>query len=82
MAIRKQLILTTRISAGAYFALTLAILIAACRPTPTQTVYIAPFSGTRYHATRDCNGLSNGRNITPVPLAQAQAEGKTPCNLA
>lgn len=52
------------------------------RPTPskTATVYITA-TGSKYHSTSNCRGLSHAKSITPVTLSEAQARGLTPCDI-
>jgi len=63
---------------------------AQVRPRPVQqrqiaaqsaTVYIAPYSGKRYHATQSCRGLSNARSVEAISLAEAERRGLPPCKI-
>lgn len=47
----------------------------------SETVFIAPYSGKRYHATESCRGLSNARSVEAVSLSEAQGRGLTPCKI-
>lgn len=45
----------------------------------TQTVYIAPQSGKRYHLSPNCRGLKSANSIVEVSIEEAQARGLTLC---
>jgi hypothetical protein len=45
----------------------------------TQTVYVAPQSGRRYHFDSHCRGLRNANQIQPLTLQQAIDQGYTLC---
>lgn len=45
----------------------------------TKTVYIAPDSGTKYHFSANCRGLSNANSIQEMSLSQAQSQGYDLC---
>lgn len=45
------------------------------------TVYVAPFSGQRYHSMDDCSGLLFADRTEAVSLAYAAAHGYTPCQI-
>lgn len=45
----------------------------------TQTVYVAPQSGRRYHYNSSCRGLRNANQIQPLTLQQAIDQGYTLC---
>ncbi len=45
------------------------------------SVYVAPLSGKRYHATDGCRGLSNAREVEAVDEETARARGLTPCRI-
>jgi len=46
-----------------------------------QTVYIAPYSGKRWHTTRNCRGLGRARSVEAISLSEATARGLTPCKI-
>ncbi|MCF0229903.1 MAG: fibronectin type III domain-containing protein [Parasporobacterium sp.] len=45
----------------------------------TNPVYIAPYSGERYHYNRNCRGLRNARYIEKISLSDAKSYGYTLC---
>jgi len=53
----------------------------ATRHRAERTVYIAPYSGRRWHTTRNCWGLSRARSVKPVSLSEARRRGLTPCKI-
>lgn len=44
-----------------------------------QIVYIAPYSGERYHYNKDCEGLEDAKSVDEMELGEAQEQGYTPC---
>lgn len=44
-----------------------------------QTVYIAPRSGTKYHFSQNCRGLSRAKSISSLSLSDAEAQGYDKC---
>lgn len=71
-------------SDGAADAQMLALLYspdALAAPDPLdQVVYIAPYSGRRYHSSPDCSGLRNARSVEGMFLTGAE-EYLTPCKI-
>lgn len=55
------------------------------KPTPTKSpatsVYIAPYSGKKYHKNQSCRGLNNNRGIEKLSIADAKSQGYTPCGI-
>jgi hypothetical protein len=47
----------------------------------TGTVYIAPYSGEKWHVTPNCRGLSNARSVAPLSFREAQQRGYAPCKI-
>lgn len=47
----------------------------AAQPSDSLAVYV-PASGSRYHATPDCSGMKNAREVS---IETAAREGFTPC---
>jgi len=47
--------------------------------TSTKSVYIAPYSGTKYHFNKKCRGLSHANSIKSVSLSTAKNQGYTLC---
>lgn len=45
----------------------------------TRTVYIAPQSGTKYHYSAGCRGLSNANSIQEMSLSEAESQGYELC---
>ncbi|MCL2157050.1 MAG: thermonuclease family protein [Methanobrevibacter sp.] len=43
------------------------------------SVYIATYSGTKYHFNKNCRGLSNSRSTTKISLSTAKSRGYTLC---
>lgn len=43
------------------------------------TVYIAPYSGTKYHYNKYCRGLSSANSISKVSLSSAKKQGYVLC---
>ena len=46
-----------------------------------QTVYIAPYSGKKYHPDRNCRALRNARSVQAVTKQQAVQAGYQPCGI-
>lgn len=44
-----------------------------------QIVYIAPRSGTKYHFSQNCRGLSRAKSISSLSLSDAEAQGYDKC---
>lgn len=44
-----------------------------------KVVYIAPYSGTKYHYNPNCRGLSNANSIQEISLSEAQSLGYGLC---
>lgn len=44
-----------------------------------QTVYIATNSGSKYHFSQSCRGLSRSKSTASISLSEAQAQGYTLC---
>jgi len=49
--------------------------------TGGATVWIAPYSGKKYHRTSGCRGLSNARSTQSMSLSEAMAQGYTACKI-
>ena len=47
--------------------------------TSTKSVFIAPYSGKKYHYNKNCRGLSNANSIKSVSLSTAKNQGYTLC---
>ena len=47
----------------------------------SSKVYVAPYSGTKYHCTRSCRGLRNARSVERISKRSAQAQGYTKCRI-
>ena len=47
--------------------------------TSSKRVYIAPYSGKKYHYNKNCRGLSSARSIEKVSLSYARSEGYGLC---
>lgn len=58
-------------------------LLAGCteQMDSERTVWVAPISGERWHATPDCWGLAHARQVRRMTLAEAERRGFTPCKL-
>lgn len=54
---------------------------AATAPGVRDIVYIAPYSGKRYHRSRECRGLRNARSVASTNRDKARADGYTPCKI-
>lgn len=55
-------------------------------PSPTlsaasDTVYIAPQSGLKYHGRSNCAGLRNAQSVVAVSRTEAAGSGYTPCGI-
>lgn len=46
-----------------------------------KKVYIAPYSGTKYHCRKNCRGLSNAKSIKKVTVKYAKNTGRTKCSI-
>jgi hypothetical protein len=44
-----------------------------------QIVYIAPYSGERYHFSKDCKGLESSESVEEIKRQDAHYEGYTLC---
>jgi len=67
---------------GRCFVLTVPGEQTRAAPRPAErTVYIAPYSGRRWHTTPNCWGLSRARSVKPVSLSEARRRGLTPCKI-
>ena len=44
-------------------------------------VYIAPYSGTKYHAKKSCRGLRNARETEKITKKEAKEQGYTACKI-
>lgn len=44
-------------------------------------VYIAPYSGTKYHISSTCRSLRRAREIQKIKKSRAVALGYTPCRI-
>ena len=66
-----------RVLCAALAALLLALASAALADV---TVYIAPYSGTKYHSRKSCSGLNNARYIRAYQLSELPSKYK-PCSL-
>ncbi|MCC6798193.1 MAG: hypothetical protein IT366_23975 [Candidatus Hydrogenedentes bacterium] len=49
--------------------------------TGGATVWIAPYSGKKYHRTSGCRGLSNARSTQSLSLSEAMSQGYTACQI-
>lgn len=47
----------------------------------SRKVYIAPYSGTKYHSTKYCRGLRRARSVQKITLKRAKALHYTKCKL-
>jgi hypothetical protein len=66
-------------------SLSLALIIPQVPNVPTteaaQKVYIAPTSGTKYHAIKRCRGLNRAKIIKKTTLKKAKRSGYKKCKL-
>lgn len=46
----------------------------------SQTVYVAPTKGKKYHSRKNCTGLSKANSVSPLTLSEAEAQGYTACS--
>lgn len=46
-----------------------------------EIVYIAPYSGTKYHLDEFCRGLSNAREVESMSLEDAELDGYEACDI-
>lgn len=53
-------------------------VITEAEPTE-QMVYVAPYSGTKYHYSPNCRGLSNANDKVEMTLTDAQNQGYSLC---
>lgn len=71
----------------AAFVLAIVIAFSGSVGTPqvalaaSSTVYVAPYSGTRYHCIRSCRGLRRARSIQRMTKRNARAAGYTKCRI-
>lgn len=72
---KKKIILATCILLVALFICVITCIII----TEKKQVYIAPFSGVRYHTNINCEGLENATTTKKISLAEALKEGYTLC---
>ena len=49
--------------------------------TAASKVYIAPYSGKKYHSTQRCRGLNRARYTKGVSLKYAKSHGYTKCKI-
>jgi len=49
------------------------------KTTSSKGVYIAPYSGTKYHYNKNCRGLSSARSISKVSFSYAKNNGYGLC---
>lgn len=73
-AVRKQ----ARIAIVAISVIALAIW-AVNFFSPNKQVFIAPYSGTKYHSSSRCEGLENASSIKGMSITDAIDQGYKPC---
>lgn len=44
-------------------------------------VYVAPYSGTKYHCTQSCRGLSRANSVVKITKKSAKEQGYTKCKI-
>lgn len=66
-----------RVLCAALAALLLALASVALADV---TVYVAPYSGTKYHSRQSCRGLNNARRIKAYKLSELPSKYK-PCSI-
>ena len=66
-----------RVLCAALAALLLALASVALADV---TVYVAPYSGTKYHSRKSCRGLNNARRIKAYKLSELPSKYK-PCSI-
>jgi uncharacterized lipoprotein YmbA len=67
---------------GVCLLLALLVVLAGCgSPEDDQQVYFAPASGTKYHRTQDCRGLSNAKSTSITTPETGQRKGLSPCKI-
>ncbi|GMW01512.1 MAG: hypothetical protein AMXMBFR84_26490 [Candidatus Hydrogenedentota bacterium] len=54
---------------------------ARLQETRTASVYIAPYSGKKYHSSPSCRGLNNAASVAEISQSTAQGRGLTPCKI-
>lgn len=47
--------------------------------SPDKSVYVAPYSGTKYHSSSGCEGLENAISIKKMSITDAKDQGYKPC---
>lgn len=58
-----------------------AFMPLASAPVHAATTVYTTATGTKYHFSKSCRGLSRARNIYTTTLAQAKSEGLSPCKI-
>ena len=61
-------------------ALAVLLLALASVALADVTVYVAPYSGTKYHSRKSCRGLNNARRIKAYKLSELPSKYK-PCSI-
>lgn len=47
----------------------------------SRKVYIAPYSGSKYHSTKHCRGLRRARSVKKISVKTAKRQGYSKCRL-
>lgn len=75
----KKLLIASLLSLSLAFNASLSVPLTA--QAKATMVYIAPYEGEKYHATDDCRGLRNAREIEKIRLSRAKNAGYDPCKI-
>ena len=77
----RKAITAVTLSAVIVFSSSAATPLTVVAHAKSSKVYVAPYSGTKYHKTKKCRGLKNARKIDKISRSRAKKLGYKKCKL-